>query len=437
MAGTTQSVKRQWGISSTLNAIKAFYEEINNIITDLETLRSPLAESNTLIEELHDDSGTTATWDIEVDGDLDTINDYLHYLNKRDGVIGGDFTFAAGAAVTITGSGDIHYRIAGVEYYAVLDTTIVLEDSGDIIQDDFGAWAILIDSHGVVTTQDTGVAAPMAHGTAIDALLSLSSRVNTAGTIPIGYLVVTDSNSVFSPNADQLTATGVTATLYAAKGPREMCGINEDDATLAITAPDAAKTWNSGAVIDVRTAGGPVAGPILAGNQTQLAAITTQVMDDADTVDINDFGGWLLVWEPAGSVYALAANGIAGAVTAMTFTTAALRDTDLDLVEARLPLNCAPIGRILLNNVGGGNAWAAITDDWNHDTAVTTVENYTNKALDRTSLVNNVGLEAPAVPGTISAPLTPGVGSSKPTSSGVNAAGDLVAASIATIESGD
>ncbi len=61
MAGTTLSVKRQWGISSTLNAIRAFYTTINNIITDLETLRSPLAESNILIEELHDDAATMRT----------------------------------------------------------------------------------------------------------------------------------------------------------------------------------------------------------------------------------------------------------------------------------------------------------------------------------------------------------------------------------------
>ena len=393
------------------------------LVDDVEKLRAALqAGGVTLPNNLR-------TWAIEVDADLDLINDAMHYHNERDGVIGGDFTFSAGAAVTITGSGRIHYRIAGVEYYAVLDTTIVLEDSGDVVQNNFGAWAILIDSHGVVTTQDTEVAAPMAHGNLIDAVLSLSSRANTAGTIPIGYLVVTDNNGVFSPNADNLNASGVTATLYAVKGPREMCGINEDDATLAITAPNSAATWNSGAAIDVRTAGSGIAGPILAGNQTQLAAITTQAMDDADTVDVNDFGGWVLVWEPSGpGVYALAANGIAGAVTAMTYTTAALRNTDLDLVEARLPLTCAPIGRILLNNVSGGNAWVAATDNWDHDTAVATVENYTNKALGRTSLVNNVGLEAPAIPASVAE----AIGSAASTTA-VDAASDLVGYKVTKI----
>lgn len=52
MAGPTITVKRQWGISSTWNALRAFYTTINNIITDLETLRKGIAEF----------SGS-ATWD--------------------------------------------------------------------------------------------------------------------------------------------------------------------------------------------------------------------------------------------------------------------------------------------------------------------------------------------------------------------------------------
>lgn len=350
----------------------------------------------------------TSTWITVVDaGDLNNNNDYVHYQNERDGVISGDFTLTAGTDPQIQGLGRITYRINGVVYHATIATDIVLEDNGDISQNNFGAWAILIDSHGACTTQDTAVAAPMAHANAIDAVLSLSSRANTSGTIPIGYVHITDSDSAFSPNADNLDASGVTVVFFTVGGPREMCGMNEDDATLAITAPAGAATWNSGAAIDVRTAGGSVAG-IIAGNQTQLAAITTQAMDDADTVDINDFGGWLLVWQPiTPAVYALAANGIAGAVTAMTFTTAALRNTDLDLVEARLPLIFAPIGRILLNNRLGANAWTAATDNWDHDTAVATVENYTNKVFVRTSLVNNVGLEAPAIPADLGATVVP------------------------------
>jgi len=52
MAGTTVTVKRQWGISSTMNAIYQFFLQINKIVTDLETLRQGMAEF----------SGS-ATWD--------------------------------------------------------------------------------------------------------------------------------------------------------------------------------------------------------------------------------------------------------------------------------------------------------------------------------------------------------------------------------------
>jgi hypothetical protein len=387
----------------------------NELQDDHATSKTAVDEIETLIEEMHDDSGTYSTWDTEVDGDLDDINDYLHYMNDRDGVTGGDFVITAGANVTLTGAGRVYYRIAGINYVADVDTTIVLEDGGDITGSNVGAWRILIDAAGTVTTQDPAGSGAQAFANVEDALLSLSQRAITANTIEIGYFVITAATG-FSPNADNVNGEASEA-VYTVHGPRLQCGLNAALGATGFAADNGVATWDTAGTIDARITGKVASNVIRSGNLVQISAITNQVMDDADTVDVNDFGGWLMVTDEAGTgVYALASNGIAGAVTAMTHTTAALRNTALDEVQDRLPAIFAPLARILLNNVSGGNAWEATTDNWDHDTAVATVENYTFGVFQRATVVGDVGRNAPAIPATVSAPLTPQVSSPKPAS---------------------
>jgi hypothetical protein len=148
---------------------------------------------------------------------------------------------------------------------------------------------------------------------------------------------------------------------------------------------------------------------------TQIAAIDNQAMDDADTVTGTKWGGWLLVTDPndGTTIYALAADGKAGAVSAMAYNTKALTQTALDTLEDRLPKLCVVVGRIFLNNVGGANAWEATTDNWDHDTAVATVEDAVFGEHNRTG--DDVGpsklIDAPTLPATITAPVNPTVGS--------------------------
>ena len=106
----------------------------------------------------------------------------------------------------------------------------------------------------------------------------------------------------------------------------------------------------------------------------QVAAQLTAAFDDADTVAVDKFGGWLLISDHAGTgTYLLAANGVAGAVSAMTYASQALVDTALDSVQDLLPLTMSPIARIYFENTKDGSEPAtgtAGTDDWDDSVIV-------------------------------------------------------------------
>jgi len=400
-----RSLQAIWeAVDVEINALRTLANELR---ADHATQKTSHDAAETLIEELHDDHATLITWQAEVDGDLDEINDYLHYMNERDGVIGGDFSLTAGAATTLTGAGRIRYRIAGIEYETVLDTTITLEDNGDVTQSKWGAWRLLIDATGTVTTQDTAGSGSMAHDSAIDALLSLSQRAQTAGTIEFGYMTIVDTDSVFNIGTDNLNASGATATVYTVHQPRLATGLDTALGS-SVVADSAANTWSVGTIDHHR----------LGVSATQIGAISNQAMDDADTIATTKFGGWLLVTDPVAgtAVYALATDGKAGAVTAMTHADVATRDTALDTVEARLPATCAVVGRILVEN-GSGGTFTAGTTNWDATDMTTTVEDAVFATHDRTDTVGaQHGIDAPAIPATVNAAMLGTLGSAKPAS---------------------
>ena len=369
---------------------------------DLVTL---LTNIKTLVNELRTDHATVKTWLDEVDGDLDKINNYLHYMNERDGVIAGDHTFTAGGNVTLTGAGTVTYRINGQTYTNKVSTAIALEDNGDVTQNKWGAWRILIDAAGTVTTQDPAGSGSQAFDSAEDALLSLAQRAITANTVEIGYLTLVDSDSAINLGTDDLNAAGVTAAMYVVTGPRLGCGLNAALGGSGFAADTGVATFDTG-TIDAMIQGGVSTGVVFSRDLGQISAITNQAMNDADTIATTKYGGWLMVTNLAGTgVYALAANGIAGAVSAMTYATSALTTTALDEVQNRLPAIFAPLARVELFNTTGGNDWVAATDNWDHDTAVATVINYTFGVLDRTSLIGDVGKNAPVIQSTVTAPV--------------------------------
>jgi len=397
-------IRKIWeSIKTELDALRTVANELR---TDHATFKTAADGVETLIEELHDDHATAVTWMTEVDADSDVMGNIVSF-NMADGVIGGDFTIAGTAAVTLLGAGHIRYRIGGQEYYANLDTTITLQDSGDIVQNKYGAWRILIDRAGVVTTQDTG--AQMAFDNAEDALLCLSAVAPTANTAIIGYFTVTDAGAggfnIGTTNTTGGTATEVVYTVRNA--PKKATGLTVANgaATAVGTTPERYATGTK----DVMLNGVRI---------SQIAAEADKVFDDADTIGQAQFGGWLIVTNLAqNATYALASNGIAGTVSAMTHASAAAADTALGLVADRLPPMFCPIAKLVVENLKGGG-WAANTDDLDGVDGNATFTDATVGTWSRTALTgfDSHKITPDSIPANITAPLVAGLTAPKPAS---------------------
>lgn len=382
---------------------------IEELHDDHATFKTAADQVETLIEELHDDAATqktlndelivdhatAITWSTEVDADHDTMNNIADF-DMADGVIGGDFTIAGTAAVTLLGAGHVRYRIGGQEYYTALDTTITLQDSGDIIQNKYGAWRILIDRTGAVTTQDTG--AQMAWDNAEDALLNLSAVAPTANTVTIGYCTITDSGAG-GFNIGTTNTTGGTATevLYHVRNnPKKVTGLHT--ANGAASTVGATPTNYSTGTKDVMLNGVRI---------TQIAAEADKSFDDLDTIGQSQYGGWVIVTNLAkNATYSLAADGKAGAVSAMTYASSAAAQTAIDNVIDRLPSMFCPISQVIItNNLAG--VWTAGTDDLNGTDGTAAWTDATVGTWDRT---NTTGFDShkitrPTIPASITAPL--------------------------------
>jgi len=139
-------------------------------------------------------------------------------------------------------------------------------------------------------------------------------------------------------------------------------------------------------------------------------------MDDADTIATVKAGGWLLVVDLAGTgVYALAADGAAGSVSAMTYADTDAVDTALDTLCDQLPELLVPIAKIVVDNASGGT-FTAGTTNWDATDITTTVTDMTLGTWDRTA---NTGFDShkinpPSIPASIAATILATLTAAKP-----------------------
>ena len=346
-----------------------------------------------IVNEVQTDHATDITWDTEVDSDLDDINDYLSIFD-RDQIYVGDPAIVEGSsnttALKVAGL-LLRYQVGGRQYIseAAKETE---PPTGEITQAKYGAYRMDMNASGTLTV--TRKADPMAYDSIEDALLSLGSVARTANSVDWGYVDILAASGGFTAQTD-----------LPKIGDAQVDGINYKDlfvsrwqnglntaATVAVA--DGVKTLNISAI------NADANGLKLA----EISAAGTQAMDDSDTVADTKWGGWILVVDPAGTgTYALAADGIAGTVSAMSYATKAAVDTALDLVEIRMPAHCVPIARIYLNNVGGTGVWTAVSDDWDVDEAVasTTVYPVINSRVSQ----GTRSIIRPTIPDTVTAPV--------------------------------
>lgn len=381
---------------------------IEELAADHATFKTNVDETKTLVDELHDDHATVRTWITEVDGDENVMNQHLDY-HKLNGVIGGSYTMAATAAVTVLGAGFVEYMIGGETYYCDLDTTITLEDNAaaaDIADSKFGAWRVVIDRTGAVTTQKA--AADQQFASAQAAMLSLASIAQTANTACIGYVTIQANGAAFNIGTTNTNAgTANFVAYYERRSRKIVTGL-----TAALGAAPAlvagATTINLGTTDFMR----------LGVRLTQIGADGTHASgDDASTIATTKFGGWLVVTDFAGTgYYVLAATGVAGSVSAMTYADAATVNTALATAEDNLPGLFCPVAKINVQNGAAGDFTIGATN-WNAASVTSTITACTWGTYDRTTTAgfDSHHVTLPTIPADITAPIVATLTATKPT----------------------
>lgn len=361
--------------------ITASIDAINELIADHATSKTSVDAIETLVEELADD--------------VTAMESYNHFMNEADGVVGGDWTITATAAATITGAGEIIYRIGGVRYSATLDTTITITDNAaaaDIADGKFGAWRIVIDRLGAVTTQKA--AADQQFDSAEAAYMNICTVDQTANTCCIGYLVGGDVGAAINIGTSNLS-DWTTASIYLERGNRKkVTGLHT--ALGAATVATAGAATLAVGTIDVQLNGVRVA---------QIAADATDDLTDADLISTVKWGGWILCTDLAGTgTNTVPADGVLGAASTMAYTSQALVEAALDDVVDNMPASFCPLARVVVYNGTGGNFTGATTF-WDAATVVTTVTDCTVGVWDKTSTtgLDSHKINPPAV-GTVSSP---------------------------------
>ncbi len=336
--GYGHGYKRLHAIEAELNDVRPTLAEL---IADHATQKTSHDAIETLIEEMYDDE--------------EAKRDYLDFLHEADGVRFGDYTFASQGAVTILVAGVAAWARAGIRHFGSLagNLTLVAPSTATIGAAKFGAWRVVVSDLGALTTQPAN-ATTMQFDNAEDALLNLAAIAPTASTITAGYLVLQNgSGGDYTIGTTNTNAANMTWSFYYERGPRkQVTGLTA--ALGAATAVGGTDTHYATGTRDYQINGLAVA---------QDAAEADKAFDDADTIEENGFGAWLIVTNLAQSAtYALAANGIAGAVSAMNYTTAALAQAAIDTIVDNLPSLFCPVSRLVIeNNLAG--TWTANTDD--------------------------------------------------------------------------
>lgn len=373
-----------------------------SLVQILEAMDTEIGTLRTLANELRTDtlgSGTSRQlWETEVDGDLDNINNYLHYMSKRDGVLPSysatTYTLATQAGVDILGAGYIRYRIGGIEYECALDTSIVLEGAAglEITAVKFCAWRVMIDKYGVVTTQADIATGAVAHDSDDEALYALAKRARTVNTIDIAYITLEGLDAaVFDVGTTNTNHAEAAYTVTYAHGFRDNVGLAADmSIVLQSSANDLA--IKHGTVYTTN------------GNSNVLAVIAAG--DDVgwtynDTITASKWGGHLIFVDLAGTaIITLSADGIPKS-SLMAYNSSDLCHVALNAAQLALPMCFAVIGRCVV--AADATTFTYDTDDivGTDGTGVFTGETFAKHDRTYVSGERGKGQDAPTIPATV------------------------------------
>ena len=340
----------------------------------------------------------------ELRSDSDTLSDYVARMNDRDGVIGGNHTMGVGTSDTtkVRLSGTVRYRIDGVEY-SQTNLEAAFSNTGAVSNTKYGAWRILIDKLGAITTQSSTAAGTGAqvHESAEQAFASLAQLAITANTVEIGYLTMLAAGAGFTPNTDNPDSGHANVgsnTYYNNRVPRIDNGFTAAPSVGLSEGDSGNEDEYAYGTINVRTNSVNVA---------QIAANLNHPFTQADTISTAaQFGGHLIIVDTAGTaIISLPATGIlANATQAMTYASAAAAITALDSAQANLPSIFTVIGRIVVDSLKSSFTYNTDKIDGTAANGTGTFTDEVATAFDRTTVSGTgVGPGVPTIPATISA----------------------------------
>ena len=308
---------------------------------------------------------------------LEEIKEYVgHRSRQRNGVIGGNHTMGIGTSDTtmVRMDGVCRYYIDGVEYVQTAvegDLHTAGGAGGEVTENLWGAWRLMLDAAGAIQTQRAGEASTaMAFESEEAALLSLASIPITASMAVIGYWTCDAAAGGFTPGTDLPYDTDAQVdndTYFNALVPPGDNGLTAAP-SVGLSAGSTTDEYAFG-TINARTNGKNIA---------ELSADTTQTFAQADVITTaGQFAGHLFVTDVAGTnVTSLAATGVAGAAITMTYATALAANTALDTITLALPGIFTIIGR----SVTKANK-ASFTFDTDDVAGVDSIATWTDTAL--------------------------------------------------------
>ena len=201
--------------------------QVNNLVTDVETLRSALSaggvvavlelmtdhattktavdETKTLVDELHDDHATFKT----VVDDLKTLANLLRTNLMGDGLLSIGTLLISATAEDFKTTTTAYYRIDGIQYskaatdnlsFSAADTV----NTGAAAGSYWGVWLVQVNAAGTVSTKSPAADQVYAsEGAAIAALPAVD-----ADNVALGYITVQSNDTdAWVANTDDLTPT--------------------------------------------------------------------------------------------------------------------------------------------------------------------------------------------------------------------------------------
>lgn len=295
MAGTTV-VRRSTALSDS-DVYELAKTQYPAVLVDLEKIRGVLAESDILIEELHDDHATQRTLNVELIADhatfktaadgVETLAEELHddhatliaviadlktQLNRVIGASDNLITapgLAIGSTTTAVANAAFTFRVNGVTYAKAAVAAGTAPGNDVIPQSTYGAVALDTDSAGTISATE---AADNATGYASAALAIAGIPAVAADKVRMGTVTATKSDGAFTFGTTALNAASTTVAYT--DGTTDTTVATSPPATLTAPKPASAPATLTATSPATLTASKPTSANVNAAGDLTAATIT-------------------------------------------------------------------------------------------------------------------------------------------------------------------